>query len=112
MILTKSTKKKRKANAFTLVEMLIVLVVVALLMAIIIPNVAGQKTKIEEQGKANITEIIETQLNTYGIVEGTTDGVTTKMLFDSGYLTEKQVKEAERLIGLSSTTAINTALTD
>ena len=43
--------KGRRKNAFTLIEMLIVLIIVALLMAIIIPNVAGQKERIEKQAK-------------------------------------------------------------
>ncbi len=103
-------KKKHKRNAFTLIEMLIVLVVVALLMAIIIPNVSGQRDRIEEQGRDNITEIVSTQLNTYGIVEGSTSGVTTQMLADSGYLTPKQVEEANRLINLSPDQPIESVL--
>ena len=56
--------KGRRKNAFTLIEMLIVLIIVALLMAIIIPNVAGQKERIEKQARQNMAQIIETQVNT------------------------------------------------
>ena len=56
--------KGRRKNAFTLIEMLIVLIIVALLMAIIIPNVAGQKERIEKQARQNMAQIIETQDNT------------------------------------------------
>lgn len=110
MLLNKKRNKPRKNNAFTLIEMLIVLVIVALLMAIIIPNVAGQRDRIEAQGAENITEIVATQLNTYGIVEGTTDGVTTQMLATEGYLTDKQVEEANRLLELSPDTPISTII--
>jgi len=37
------TRFKKKNSGFTLLEMLIVLIVVGLLMAIIIPNVSGQR---------------------------------------------------------------------
>ncbi|MGO1677981.1 MAG: prepilin-type N-terminal cleavage/methylation domain-containing protein, partial [Ruoffia tabacinasalis] len=57
--------KKLNKKAFTLIEMLIVLVVVSLLMAIIIPNVAGQRERINEQARTNIEEVIETQSSTY-----------------------------------------------
>ncbi|MBG9988536.1 prepilin-type N-terminal cleavage/methylation domain-containing protein [Aerococcaceae bacterium DSM 111176] len=110
LLLIKMHKKTRKRNGFTLIEMLIVLVIVALLMAIIIPNVAGQRDRIEAQGAENITEIVTTQLNTYGIVEGSTDGVTTQMLAADGYLTAKQVEEATRLIDLAPDTPISTII--
>lgn len=80
-------------KAFTLIEMLIVLVVVALLMAIIIPNVAGQRNRIDEQATENIRDIIETQANTYLLVEND-DDVTLTELSTSGYITDKQLSEA------------------
>ncbi len=88
-------KNKRFKSGFTLIEMLVVLVVVALLMAIIIPNVAGQRSRIDEQAKENITEIIITQAETYRLVEGPAEEpVTVTLLHSSGYITEKQMDEA------------------
>lgn len=90
-------KSKRWKGGFTLLEMLIVLIVVALLMAIIIPNVSGQRDRINQQAAENIKEIVETQRNTYILVEND-DQVTLAELFENGYLTEKQVDEAEKFL--------------
>lgn len=96
--------KLRNKRAFTLIEMLIVLIIVALLMAIIIPNVAGQRNRIENQAKENIAEIIETQVNTYKLVEK--DEPTLSSLVKEGYITQKQSDEAERLLNLEESATI------
>lgn len=102
----KRLRKRQNQSGFTLIEMLIVLVVVALLMAIIIPNVAGQRDRIQSQAKENIAEVITTQVNTYEMLEGNNQ-VTPTMLLDAGFLTDRQVKEAEDLLGISPTTPIS-----
>lgn len=95
----------KNTKGFTLIEMLIVLIIVALLMAIIIPNVAGQRNRIETQAKINIAEIIETQTNTYKLVEK--DDPSLKDLVTKQYITQKQADEAERLLGFGQDTTIN-----
>ena len=97
--------KGRRKNAFTLIEMLIVLIIVALLMAIIIPNVAGQKERLEKQARQNMAQIIETQVNTYKLAENDSE-VTVKELKTAGYLTDKQVEEAKKLLQLDENTTI------
>lgn len=93
--LIKLIKNKKYKSGFTLIEMLVVLVVVALLMAIIIPNVSGQRQKINEKAQENITEIITTQAETYQLVEGDTSGnISLDTLHTNGYITEKQMEEA------------------
>lgn len=89
-------KVRKNKGGFTLLEMLIVLVVVSLLMAIIIPNVAGQRERINDQAEKNITEIIETQVNTYEMVNG---GETPSLtiLLDEGYITQRQYDQANEL---------------
>ena len=77
--------------------MLVVLLIVGLLMAIIIPNVSGQKDRINQQAAENIKEIVQTQRNTYLLVEDDTE-VTLDDLYQGGYLTDKQVKEAEKFL--------------
>ena len=89
----------------TRIEMLIVLIIVALLMAIIIPNVAGQKERIEKQARQNMAQIIETQVNTYKLAENDSE-VTVKELKTAGYLTDKQVEEAKKLLQLDENTTI------
>lgn len=96
----KYRKQLRRKKAFTLLEMLIVLIVVALLMAIIIPNVAGQRDRINQQAAENIKEIIENQRNTYMMVENDND-VTLEELLNRGYITAKQEQEAEKFLIVS-----------
>lgn len=97
--------KLKHKKAFTLIEMLIVLVVVALLMAIIIPNVAGQRNRIDEQATENIRDIIETQANTYLLVENDGD-VSLSELSTSGYITDKQLSEAVDKLQLEEETVL------
>ncbi|XJS11389.1 competence type IV pilus major pilin ComGC [Aerococcaceae bacterium WGS1372] len=94
--------KERTLNekAFTLLEVMIVLIVVGLLMAIIIPNVAGQRDRVQNQAQVNIAEVIETQVSTYELVNSE-GGVTLTMLYNEDYLTERQYNEAQNLLGLS-----------
>lgn len=97
-------KYQKRLGAFTLIEMLIVLVIVGLLMAIIIPNVAGQRDRIEAQATKNIAEIVETQVNTYKLVESEEPSLAT--LVEKGYLTQKQSDEAVKLLQLDNATTI------
>lgn len=99
-------KKLKNRKGFTLIEMLIVLVIVGLLMAIIIPNVSGQKDRIEERAKQNITEIVVTQLDTASMVSPDAT-ITLEYLGDNGYLTQKQVDEAVRLLEISESQTLS-----
>lgn len=95
---------KRAVNnkdGFTLLEIMIVLIVVGLLMAIIIPNVAGQRDRVQNQARVNIAEVIETQVSTYELVSGNSE-VTLTMLYSDDYLTERQYNEAQNLLSLSA----------
>lgn len=98
--------KKWNKKGFTLLEMLVVLIIVGILMAIIMPNISGQKDKIETQAKQNIAQIIETQVNTYKLVEDSSD-VTLSNLQSKGYLTTRQVDEAVRLLELGKDATIS-----
>ena len=97
----KSFRSLNHKKGFTLLEMLIVLIVVALLMAIIIPNVSGQRDRINQQAAENIQEIVTTQRNTYLMVEND-DEVTLDDLLINGYLTQKQAEEAEKFLTIES----------
>ncbi|MGF3072400.1 competence type IV pilus major pilin ComGC [Facklamia sp. P12945] len=94
----KSCQILKSKRAFTLIEMLIVLIIVSLLMAIIIPNVSGQKDRIDQQAVENITEIVETQADAYYLVEDTQEPLSLETLVAEGYLTQKQADEATERI--------------
>lgn len=104
--LSKLYQHKNLKKGFTLLEMTIVLIIVAILMAIIIPNVAGQKERIDQQATENITEIISTQAHAYYLVEGDSTTASLETLVAEGYLTEKQAEEAIERIDSSTLSAI------
>ena len=97
-LICKWIRKTRNNRGFTMLEMLIVLIIVGFLMAIIIPNVNGQKERIEAQAKVNIAEIVETQVATFKMVEKT--DATLATLLSKGYITKKQADEATRLLAI------------
>lgn len=99
-------KSIQNRKGFTLIEMLIVLIIVGLLMAIIIPNVAGQKNRIETRAKENIAEIVITQLDTAQLVKPG-EAITLNLLVEEGYLTQKQSDEAQRLLNLSPSESLD-----
>ena len=70
--------KKTKMKAFTLVEMAIVIFIISLLILIIMPNVAKQRSNAE---KVN-TQALQAELDTH--------------LEKAGYLTAKQVAAIEK----------------
>ena len=96
---------KEHKKAFTLIEMLVVLVVVALLMAIIIPNISGQRDRINQQAMTNMSEVIQTQMTTYELAEGAAP-TTLDDLLTKGYITQKQSKKAEELFNTTNLSAI------
>lgn len=88
----KNTQIKR---GFTLIEMTIVLFIVALLILIVVPNLAHQKKHAQSVHTGAMATVVQTQLDTY---LDATDKKTATLndLKNDGYLTNKQVKMAEK----------------
>ena len=83
--------KKTKMKAFTLVEMAIVIFIISLLILIIMPNVAKQRSNAE---KVN-TQALQAELDTDE--KGTEmENVAPTDLEKAGYLTAKQVAAIEK----------------
>lgn len=100
------SKRKNKKAAFTLVEMLVVLAVVAVLMIILVPNVTAQRERIDRQSKENISEVIATQANAYQLIEGNSSAPTLQQLLDKEYITKKQADKAKELFNISDSQPI------
>lgn len=54
-----------KVQAFTLVEMLIVLLIVSVLLLLFVPNISQQKDKIENSGGRALVKVVESQAELY-----------------------------------------------
>ena len=89
--------KKTKLEAFTLVEMAIVIFIISLLILIIIPNVAKQRSNAENVNTQALQVELNTQAQLYADEKGKDMGnVDPKELEKAGYLTTKQVEAIEK----------------
>lgn len=89
--------KKTKMKAFTLVEMAIVIFIISLLILIIIPNVAKQRSNAENVNTQALQAELDTQAQLYAGEKGTAmENVAPTDLEKAGYLTAKQVAAIEK----------------
>ena len=54
--------KTLKVKAFTLVEMLVVLLIISVLMLLFVPNLTKQKDAVSDTGNAAVVKVVESQL--------------------------------------------------
>ena len=86
----KERLRKRVVKAFTLVEMLVVLLIISVLMLLFVPNLTKQKDAVQEKGNAAVVKVVESQMELYELNEGSKP--TTKQLVEANYITDKQAK--------------------
>ena len=91
-LMKKIWKKLRKKSvaAFTLVEMLIVLLIISVLMLLFVPNLSKQKDVVREKGDAAVVKVVESQMDLYELKTG--DKPTVDDLVEVGYITSEQAK--------------------
>ncbi len=91
--------KKRAAKgrqAFTLIEMTIVLFIISLLILIIIPNISNQRKQAQKVHTTAMQSMVQAQVDAYQSQHPSDNHVTFADLSKGGYLTEKQVSQAKR----------------
>lgn len=82
---------KLKKKAFTLVEMLVVLLIVSVLLLLFVPNLSQQKETIKESGGTAVVKVVESQMELYELEHD--KEATVADLQAAGYITEKQAEE-------------------
>ena len=82
--------QKKAAPAFTLVEMLVVLLIISVLMLRFVPNLTKQKDAINEKGNAAVVKVVESQAELYELNNDST--ATLSKLVSDGSITAKQQK--------------------
>lgn len=92
---TRLLKRQQPRNAFTLIEMSLVLLIIALLLLIMIPNIAQQKNKASAQIDQAFIKNMETQTTLYQTSESA--NVSWDALEKSGYISSDQRQKAESL---------------
>ena len=83
--------KTLKAKAFTLVEMLVVLLIISVLMLLFVPNLTKQKDTISESGNAAVVKVVESQAELYEL-KNVNEKATLGKLVADGRITDKQVE--------------------
>ncbi|WP_110927996.1 competence type IV pilus major pilin ComGC [Bacillus massiliglaciei] len=62
-----AVKKIKEQNAFTLIEMLVVLLVISILLLITIPNITKHQSIIQDKGCEAFIKMVESQVQAYQI---------------------------------------------
>lgn len=78
-----------KQNAFTILEMMIVMLVVALLLLITLPNIQQKEKIIRGKGCSALVEIVDSQILLYEI-ENEKTPTSVSQLIEKGYLKKGQ----------------------
>ncbi|XHV36161.1 competence type IV pilus major pilin ComGC [Streptococcus dysgalactiae subsp. equisimilis] len=82
--------RQYQRQAFTLLEMLLVILVISVLMLLFVPNLSKQKDRVTETGNAAVVKLVENQAELYELSQGSKPSL--QQLKDDGSITDKQVK--------------------
>lgn len=82
---------KKKQGGFTLLEMVCVIFIISILLLIIIPNIATQKSHAESKTDEAFITTIQSQVDLY---DGNSSSVTLEQLEKDHYISSKQLKHA------------------
>ena len=81
--------KEAKVKAFTLIEMLVVLLIISVLLLLFVPNLTKQKDAVNDKGKA-VVKVVESQAELYSLDKNETASLS-KLQAD-GRITAEQAK--------------------
>lgn len=87
----KNVIKKKTKEAFTLLEMLVVLLIIGVLILLFIPNLSKQRETIDTTGNKTIVKVVETQTELYLLNNPDKTSVTAEELENDGYITDDQL---------------------
>ena len=60
-----------KLRAFTLIEMLVVLLIISILLLLFVPNLSKQKDSVKETGNAAVVKVVDSQAELYEMKNNT-----------------------------------------
>ena len=93
--------KTLKVKAFTLVEMLVVLLIISVLMLLFVPNLTKQKDAVSDTGNAAVVKVVESQDELYEL-KNVNEKATLGKLVADGRITDKQVASYKAYYGKNS----------
>ncbi|CEF51206.1 Type II secretion system protein G precursor [Lactococcus garvieae] len=80
--------KKKRLKAFTLIEMLVVLLIISVLLLLFVPNLAKEKKNIQNTGQTAVVKVVEGQAELYQLDKQ--DSPNLGKLVSDGLITQKQ----------------------
>lgn len=88
-------RKLRNEDGFTLIEMSIVLVIIALLLLMVVPNIGNVMTSATDKTDDALIKNVEAQKELYKVDKKQTTMPTAKSLEEDGYIAEGQAEAYE-----------------
>ena len=83
-------KERGRVRAFTLIEMLVVLLIISVLLLLFVPNLTKQKDVVKEKGNQAIVKVVESQAEIYRLDHS--DGPSLDKMLKEGNIEASQVK--------------------
>lgn len=80
--------KQWTAKAFTLIEMLVVLLIISILLLLFVPNLSKQKDSVKDTGNAAVVKVVESQAELYEMNHS--DAASVSKLVSEGQITQDQ----------------------
>lgn len=81
----------KNERAFTLIEMLIVLLIISVLIILIVPNLGGRSAEVNDKGCEALITVVQTQVDAY-YVENKGYPSNLNQLVTEGYIKDDQKK--------------------
>ncbi|GAA0443406.1 hypothetical protein GCM10008983_20780 [Lentibacillus halophilus] len=79
----------KNQKAFTLIEMLVVLMIISVMVMLLIPNLGDKSEEINKKGCEALISVVQSQADAY-YIEMNSYPETVKELKENGYITEEQ----------------------
>ncbi len=87
----------RNNNAFTLLEMLMVMFIISVLLLLTIPNITKHKASVDEKGCQTYADVVQTQVSAYEMVEGELPR-SLSQLVKAGYISTETCSDGTALV--------------
>ena len=88
----------KNEDGFTLIEMVFVVLIIAALLLIFVPNISKTREKAVDKSEEAVVKVVETQKEAY-LLENGGDSVSVEQLVNSNYITEEQLEIYNQSVG-------------
>lgn len=93
-------------QAFTLLEMLMVMFIISILLLLTIPNITKHKDGVDDTGCEAYADMVQTQVSAYEMVEGELP-TSLDQLMSAGYITSTTCSDGTTLTLSGSEVTVN-----